>query len=86
RMNPPLLRKFFFCQNPIQITYIPITKYPNYLINLVIHQVEVDIPLLRRFILEIIILVIKNSIYMGALFSTNNIIIPETQNTVKPSG
>ncbi|MDB9465383.1 hypothetical protein PN491_02025, partial [Dolichospermum circinale CS-539/09] len=71
---------------PIQITYIPITKSANYLINLVIHQVEVDTPLLRRFILEIIILVIKNSIYMSALFPTNNIIIPETQNTVKPPG
>jgi hypothetical protein len=46
----------------------------------------VNISLLGRFILEIIILVIENPIYMGALFSTNNIIIPETQNTVKPLG
>ncbi|MDB9453167.1 hypothetical protein PN500_02455, partial [Dolichospermum circinale CS-541/06] len=67
-------------------TYISITKYPNYLINLVISEFVVIISLLRRFILEIIILVIQNSIYMDALFSTNNIIIAETQNTVKPLG
>ncbi|MFO5440395.1 MAG: hypothetical protein ACLBM4_17470, partial [Dolichospermum sp.] len=68
------------------VTYISITKYPNYLINLVISEFAVNISLLWRFILEIIILVIQNSIYMGALLPTNNIIIAETQNTVKPLG
>ncbi|WP_206755837.1 hypothetical protein, partial [Anabaena sp. FACHB-1391] len=84
--RPLFIEKNLFSQNPIEITYIPITKYPSYLINLVFPEVAVNISLLRRFILEIIILVIQNSIYMDALFSTNNIIIPETQNTVKPSG
>ncbi|MFM6371861.1 MAG: hypothetical protein ACKPGN_27215, partial [Dolichospermum sp.] len=62
------------------------TKYGNYLINVVFLEVVVNISLLRGFILEIIILVIQNSIYMGALFPTNNIIIAETQNAVKSPG
>ncbi|OBQ31286.1 MAG: hypothetical protein AN487_24110, partial [Anabaena sp. CRKS33] len=80
------IEKVLFSQNLIEITYIPITKYPNYLINLVFPEFAVNISLLRRFILEIIILVIPNSIYMDALFSTTNIIISQTQSTVKPLG
>ncbi|MFN9179677.1 MAG: hypothetical protein ACK6A9_14540, partial [Dolichospermum sp.] len=57
--NEPLfIEKVIFCLNPIQITYISITKSTNYLINLVFPEVEVNISLLLGFILEIIILVI----------------------------
>ncbi|MDB9476568.1 hypothetical protein, partial [Dolichospermum circinale] len=54
--NKPLfIEKVIFSLNPIQITYISITKSTNYLINLIFPEVEVNISLLRRFILEIII-------------------------------
>jgi hypothetical protein len=48
--RPLFIEKVLFSQNLIQITYIPTTKYPNYLINLVISEVAVNISLLLRFI------------------------------------
>ncbi|MEI3648613.1 MAG: hypothetical protein V6D39_01260, partial [Dolichospermum lemmermannii FEM_B0920] len=36
--KPPIIENVLFCQNPIQITYILITRSPTSLINVVIYQ------------------------------------------------